>query len=149
MTVMSTPAAQYIVQQQMKGVPRSMIIENLVKAGHSFEDIRKVFIAMQKLRNKKKIMDWRSPTAINETSRMIRNDIRTNKISYSLGMTILIRARNTLKSMIMNPRKDHRLAQITQEIQTTKRLLMPQHANYDSKMNYAVYDSRMNHAVVS
>jgi hypothetical protein len=136
--LLQNPTANYIIKQQNKGLPRSLIVDNLVKSGYQTDEIRKIFMELEKSKKNNKLMDWRSPTAINQTARMIRNDIRNKKISYSLGMTILIKARNTLKTMILNPRKDNRLGQINQEIRITKKLLMPKFSNYNSMMNYKV-----------
>lgn len=137
--ILRNPIARYIVNQTNLRTPRPLIIEQLLQQGHEYKDIKKAFSALKRHRNKRKSLDWRSPTAINETARVIRNDIRKKKISYLLGMTILIRARNMLKTMIKNPRLDYRLSQINKEIQITKRLLMRTYGNPDTARSYKVY----------
>ena len=118
--VQSNPITASIIEQKRKGLTRSQIIENLIKQGYNFRNIRNAYkiLAGQKDR----LLDWRSPTAINETGRKIRNDIRKTKISFALGMKILISARNNLLTMIKNPRADDRIKQFYQEIMVTKKL---------------------------
>jgi hypothetical protein len=74
------------------------------------------------IRVQKPQLDWRSVSSINETARLIRRDIRKHKISYYLGMSILIRARNQLMSLIRQSSHDRRLAQVNHEIRITKKL---------------------------
>jgi hypothetical protein len=81
-------------------------------------------------------LDWRSVTSINETARLIRRDVRKKKISYYLGMSILIRARDQLATLIRNPMRDRRLAQINHEIRVTKKLLKDQFGNANSVQQY-------------
>jgi hypothetical protein len=140
---MNSQIAQYIVTQQNAGTKRDQIVENLLKDGHEMKDIRSTVMKLRKISFKKnkaagKCLDWRSPTAINSSARMIRNDVRMNKVSYPMAMRTLIKARNTLQTMIRNPRRDKRLSQINHEIQTTKRLLAPKFADKKQKANYRI-----------
>lgn len=81
-------------------------------------------------------LDWRSVSSINETARLIRRDIRRGKISYYLGMSILIRARDQLGSLIRHPTHDRRLSQVNHEIRVTKKLLKNTFGNPQMVQNY-------------
>lgn len=134
--IYKNPIAKRIQDMKTQGTPKHLIIEILLKEGIPYRNIKKALNAINKLH--KKALDWRSPTSINETARTIRNDIRRKKISYYLGMKILIRAKNMLRTMIKKP-GDNRLKQIQQEITTTKRLLMPQYGNPEAIKAHRIY----------
>lgn len=136
----NNPLMAYITTQQTAGLKKNVIMENLMKQGFSYRAIRQAYSILEA--NKDKRLDWRSPTAVNETARMIRRDIRGKKLSYALGMKILIQARNMLKTLIRNPRKDLRLKQINQEIKTTRNLLMKSYADPRVVSAYKVYGGR-------
>lgn len=116
----SNPITASILEQKRKGLTRTQIIENLIKKGYNFRNIRNAYKTLAG--QKDRLLDWRSPTSINETSRKIRNDVRKRKISYALAMKILINARNNLATMIKNPRADDRIRQFYQELTVTKKL---------------------------
>jgi len=125
----SNPIIAYILTQKKLGTPRKVIIENLMRQKYPYRNIQTAFTILEKANSPK--LDWRSPTAINDTARMIRRDMRsrpTPKISYTMGMRLLINARDNLKTFTLNPR-DKRLYQINQEIKTTKKLMMDRYAN--------------------
>ena len=125
-TAKGNPILAYILTQKKIGTSKKVIIENLMRQGYPYRNIKNAYNLIDKLNENK--LDWRSPTAINETSRMIRKDIRAKKITYVTGMKILINARNNLKTYTTHPR-DKRVGQLNQEIRTTKKLLMHQYAN--------------------
>lgn len=133
----NNPLMGYITTQQAAGLKKSEIMELLMKQGFSYRAIRNAYGILEA--NKEKRLDWRSVTSINETARMIRRDIRSKKLSYPNGMKILLQARNMLKTMIKNPRKDLRLAQIKKEIKTTRDLLMKSYADPRMVQAYKVY----------
>lgn len=135
----SNPIAKQIIAQRNQGIPKEKIVENLLKQGYDILKIRKAFHTIKQIERANRRLDWRSPTAINQTARMIRNDIRSKRISYSLGMTILLRARNYLRTIVVNQRIDKRLAQISYEIQTTKKLFMSLFANPMMVRQYKTY----------
>lgn len=116
----SNPITASILEQKRKGMTRTQIIEDLIKKGYNFRNIRNAYKTLAG--QKDRLLDWRSPTAINETSRKIRNDVRKRKVSFTLAMKILINARNNLATMIKNPRGDDRIKQFYQEIGVTRKL---------------------------
>jgi hypothetical protein len=122
----SNPLVPYILTHSKRGVPKKVIMENLMHQGYSYRSIKTAYVLIDKM-NKSRL-DWRSPTAINETARMIRRDIRAGKVTYSAGMRILLSARDNLKTLIPSNR-DKRITQLNQEIKTTKKLLMGRYAN--------------------
>jgi len=132
------PIIRFILREQAKKTPQSDIVTKLYSQGFPHSEIKNAFVRILKSRKSKKMMDWRSVTAINQTGRMIRNDIRKSKISYHLGMTILIKSRNTLKTLITNIRYDRRIPQINQEIKTTRKLLSKQYANPFMRQHYSL-----------
>lgn len=134
--IYKNPIAKRIQNLKNQGTPKHIIIEILLKEGVPYRNIKKALNAISKLN--KKTLDWRSPTSINETSRAIRNDIRRKKVSYYLGMKILIRARDMLRTMIKKP-TDRRLAQIQHEIRVTKRLLMPQYGSPEMIQTHRIF----------
>jgi hypothetical protein len=117
----SNPLVPYILTQKKIGTPKKVVMEKLMNRGYQYRSIKRAYALIDKM--DKSRLDWRSPTAINETARMIRRDIRARKISYSMGMKIIISARDNLRTLIPN-RRDKRIAQLNQELRTTKNLLM-------------------------
>lgn len=126
-SVKGNPIAGFIIVSKKQGLPTNIIIEKLIRKGYTPIQIKKAILHVKKFY--KKSCDWRSPTSINETARFIRNDIRKGKITYAQGMTILLKARDNLRVMILNPRTDLRLKQILYEIKITKKLLMKKFAD--------------------
>ncbi len=139
--IANNPIARFIYTKKRAGMSKQHIIESLIKQGYKFRDIKRAYLRVN--RSTKKELDWRTITSINATSRKIRNDIRKGRISYPLGMTILIRARDYLRTVIKNPRIDKRLAQINEEVKITKRLLRSQFANKDSILHYRTVKRRI------
>lgn len=133
--IYQNPISLKLLVGHRKGMPLPVIVESLLKQGYDYKDIRAILIKLKKKKTKKSL-DWRSPTSINQTARMIRNDIRRGKVSYYIGMRVLIKAREMLKSLTMKVKGDMRLAQINQEIRITKKLLMKQYANKKTLMHY-------------
>ena len=135
----NNPIVSEILMQKRLGIQKSTIVERLLKKGYPYRNIRNAYAIIERVQAANKTrLDWRSPTSINETSRLLRNDVRKGKISYHTAMTFLIRARDTLKTIIKDPRLDNRLQQIKQEITTTKRLLMQQYGNPEMVLAYKV-----------
>ena len=139
--IANNPIARYIYTHKRAGMSKQNIIETLIKQGHKFRDIKRAYLRVN--RSTKKELDWRTITSINETARKIRNDIRRGRISYPLGMTILIRARNYLRTVIRNTRTDKRLHEINEEVKVTKRLLKSQFANKDTILHYRTVRRRI------
>lgn len=134
------PLIPYIKTQLTRGIPRSVIFENLMKNGYPYRNIKTALSLIDRMNNSK--LDWRSPTSINETARMIRRDVRAKKVSYSVGMRILIKARDNLKSLTLN-QKDRRLGQLNKEIRVTKKLLMSQYGDPLMLQQYRIVGGRM------
>lgn len=120
------PLVSKIISQTKTGIPKNKIMENLMQQGHPYRHIKNAYDVLHKINQPR--LDWRSPTAINETARLIRKDIRAKRITYSTGMRVLLQARDNL-AMITKTPNDRRLQQIRQEIKTTKRLLMNQYGD--------------------
>jgi hypothetical protein len=137
----NNPIAKEILTLKRLGQTKAKIVEILLKKGYSYRHIRTAYSLIDRVQHQNKRLDWRSPTSINETARLLRNDVRKGKISYYMAMTILIRARDTLKTLVKNPAHDKRIPQINQEIITTKKLLMRQYGNPESMKNYKVIQS--------
>jgi hypothetical protein len=98
----------------------------------------------------KKILDFSSPSSISQTAKMIRCDIRRYKISYFNGMVILIKARNKLKKIFSQKKKDKTLSKlevldyarkikvIEREIRFTKSSMLETYGNPDSLIKNGV-----------
>lgn len=130
------PLVSKILLQTKTGIPKQKIMENLMQQGHPYRHIKNAYQVINTIQ--KPLLDWRSPTAINETARMIRRDIRNKKISYATGMKILIQAKNTLKTLTKNTR-DKRIQQILHELRITKKLLMNQYGDPRMIQQYKIY----------
>ena len=122
----NNPIVAHIKTQSARGTPKRVIMEQLMLKGYPYRHIKNAFSVVNVM--KQGSLDWRSPTAINETARMIRRDIRTGRVTYAKGMRILLQARDNLKTLISNPR-DRRLKQMNDEVRITKKLLMQAYGN--------------------
>lgn len=121
------PLHEFISDQLSRGTNTATIVDHLISKGYRHAEIKRALEKCKKQR-RKKLLNWSSPTAITETARIIRNDIRNRNISYAHGMTILIKARNLLLEMLNN-KPDKRTRRLNYEIKKTKNLLMKKFAN--------------------
>jgi hypothetical protein len=104
----------------------------------------------------KKVLDFSSSAAIHKTAKMIRNDIRIYKLSYFNGMVILIKARNNLKKMLAEVKKDkkknestakvahleRRVQVIESEIRYTKKELMEKFGNPETMTKNKIFTNQ-------
>lgn len=109
----------------------------LVNEGYALKDIKAAQRGVKQLHRANGLLDWRSPTSINETARRIRNDIRSGRVAYAKGMRVLLNAYKRVQSLMGN-RPDPRVRQLRQEINTTRRLLQKQYAPRERLMERRV-----------
>jgi hypothetical protein len=129
------PIVSYIKTQQARGMPKQVIMEKLMLQGYPYRNIKNAFGVVNIM--KQGSLDWRSPTAINETARMIRRDVRAGRVTYAKAMRILLQARENLKTLIASPR-DRRLKQMNNEIRITKKLLMQSYGDPNMVRRFSV-----------
>jgi hypothetical protein len=118
---LSNNLSKDILKLSNSGVNSQKIYEQLLTAGYQPYQIREAMQKVAKFR-KRKELNWSSPTAIQNTARMIRKDLFYRKISKQAALKILRSAYKHILAISNNKRNKKRL-QMKREVQITLNLI--------------------------
>jgi hypothetical protein len=103
------------------GVPSNKIYQQLLTAGFYPHQIREAMQKVAKLRNRREL-NWSSPTAIQNTARMIRKDLFYKRLSNQAALKILRSAYKHILA-ITHQKRDKKRLQMKREVQITLNLI--------------------------